>query len=218
MQQHKARECVADDPGTGMQGNPVELRSGRILRFAASTRQYRLGKPGSAAIPTGAAAQSAPSSGGFAVPPPPKRQRSDPEAGSSSQDGSLGSLAGYSEGPNSPEGAAPGPGSERLQGASEPRASAGDPAGGRFARAVKYGYMNEDQGGGEDGEGADGDIKMPSGGSARSAVLKSSHQSRAKASAEQQRRPSWLLTQQPKPKSGGLYGTLPPPASSGTPA
>lgn len=202
-----------------MQGNAIELRSGSILRFAASTRQYRLGKPGSAATPSGASAQSAPSSSGFAVPPPPKRQRSDPTAtaGSTSQDGSLGSLAGYSEGANSPEVAAPGPGSEQSQGASQSGVSASDPAGGRFARAVKYREMHEDQAGGDDGERADGESKTPSGGSERSGVLKSSHQSRAKASAEQQRRPSWLLTQQPKPKSGGLYGTLPPPTSSGTP-
>ncbi|KAK9825585.1 hypothetical protein WJX74_007760 [Apatococcus lobatus] len=201
-------------------GTPVELRSGRILRFAASTRQYRLGKSGSLATPSGTLAQSAPASDGFAAPPPPKRQRSDPTAagpsGASSQDGSLGSLAGYSGGPNSPGGAAPGPGSHPQQPSSQRGTSASDPAEGRFAQAVKYGYMTEDQGGGNDAEGADGHAKTPTAGPAKSGVLKSSHQSRAKAGAEQQRRPSWLLTQQPKAKSTSLYGTLPPPTSSST--
>ncbi len=196
------------------QGTPVELRGGRILRFAASTRQYRLSKQGAGAggqsgMPR-AAAQSA-SSSAFSAPPPPKRQKSDPTSaasGSSQADG-LSSLAGYSEGPNSPDADGAAPASDPQQRASLGSVPKDGSAEGRFARAVKYTVQQpdaDDSGGGGGSEHADANGKAARG-----------DPPSRRSSEEQSRRKSWLLTQQPKARTGGLYGTLPPPTSSGTP-
>ena len=187
----------------------MELRAGRMLRFAASTRQYRLSKQGSAAgaQPSAARAPAQPAaSGGFAAPPPPKRQKSDPasEAASTSTQGGLSSLAGYSEDATSPDAGKAGPALLRASQGSNP---GDDPAEGRFARAVKYTTLQDQNG--DDG-GSRGGEAGPAGKPAKTTPL-------SRKGSEEQRRPSWLLTQQPKARSGGLYGTLPPPSSSGTP-
>ena len=204
--EHMSKNPQHADIMPPMQGTPMELRPGRLLRFAASTRQYRLNKSGSSEAH--AQTQSAPS-GGFAAPPPPKRQRADSEStaagpsGSDSKSGGLSSLANYSDGPTSP-GAAPHP---------QPSAPPGDSsAEGRFAKAVKYSTTVQQRDGDDGGEM---NASAPSAAGA-SGSAKKGGPARAGGCVEPSRRPSWLLTQQPKAKSGGLYGTLPPPTSNGT--